>query len=699
LDGVIGAKSARRGHRPISTEARLSLFVAGVALLLGLSICVLISATWRSEQDRTALAVAETAALALEGPAAQALAQGEVETLRRSAMALAAEPHVAGVEIVDAEGRSVVSAGEAGDAQVRGAIAWALKDGGATYRAGAARGEYVAGLRDGDGLIGAVRVSLDREAMRRGQAAPIWAVLAILVGILAVALPLTVIFTRRRLAPLRDLTRFAQEAAPQRPGHRLAIRSGDEFQVLAEAMNAMADRVDAGVKKLSKLAYVDPITELPNQDRFLRETSAAVAALDAERSIAVVMLLRFDRLQPLLEALESRALADLLGHVARRLSSSAHVVDRMVRAGVCASQPAIVARMSGIEFGVLAPLLESTDAAARFAQLLTTSLAQPLEIGDQRFDLTPSVGAVVMPGEAQDAEAALRHARLALSAANAEQKPLRFFTRALDRTARAKLQLERDMRAGLTRNEFRAHFQPKVNLFTGRIQGCEALARWQRLDQRSVGPGQFIPIAEQFGMIAPVADAIFRDACAAAAEWARRGLPADLAVNASVLQLNDERFAQRIAKALQTSGFDPRQLTLEITESVAMTNLDRVTAAIEPLRAIGVRFALDDFGTGHSGLAVLSRLPFDIIKIDQHFIRGLAKERQAPSIVQAILAMAQSLNLETVAEGVETEEQADFLRANGCTLAQGCLYGPALDYDTVTSRLSEEGGTSAAANG
>jgi EAL domain-containing protein (putative c-di-GMP-specific phosphodiesterase class I) len=209
-------------------------------------------------------------------------------------------------------------------------------------------------------------------------------------------------------------------------------------------------------------------------------------------------------------------------------------------------------------------------------------------------------------------------------------------------------------------------------------RGAEALARWTRPDGSIVSPMVFIPAAEENGLIDAISDAILRDACWKAAAWAREGLPAHVAVNISSLQFNDLRFAQKILRTLEQSGLESRLLQLEVTESVAMKDVDRVASLIEPLRARGVQFAIDDFGTGHSSLAALTHLPFDLLKIDQQFIRGLAEDRHAPAIVETILAMAASVNYDTVAEGVETEEQAAFLRLRGCATAQGYLYGPAL---------------------
>jgi EAL domain-containing protein (putative c-di-GMP-specific phosphodiesterase class I) len=256
------------------------------------------------------------------------------------------------------------------------------------------------------------------------------------------------------------------------------------------------------------------------------------------------------------------------------------------------------------------------------------------------------------------------------------------------------------MRDGLERNEFRAYFQPKINLANGRIEGAEALARWVRPDRTIVSPARFIPVAEESGLIAPLSEAILREACWKAAAWARAGAPAKVAVNVSSLQFRDERFAERVLQIVQHAGLAPSNLELEITESIAIEDPERALRAIEPLRQSGIKLAIDDFGCGHSSLAALSKLPFDIIKIDQQFLRALLRgESHAAAIVEMILALARTLGLEIVAEGVEQREQAEFVAARGCQWGQGFYYGaamPAADFIDLLmqqkNRQSEEAG-------
>jgi EAL domain-containing protein (putative c-di-GMP-specific phosphodiesterase class I) len=266
-----------------------------------------------------------------------------------------------------------------------------------------------------------------------------------------------------------------------------------------------------------------------------------------------------------------------------------------------------------------------------------------------------------------------------LGAAQTAPAGVKIYTQSLDREAIARLTLEREMRGALERGEFRPYFQPKVNLANGRIEACEALARWVRPDRTIVNPGRFIPIAEESGLIGPLSDAILREACWKAAAWARLGLDTKIAVNVSALQFRSDRFAERVLRVVEHAGLAPHNLELEITESVVVDCPERALKIVQPLREAGVRFAIDDFGCGHSNLAALSKFPFDVIKIDQQFVRALERgEIQAEAIVDMVIALARALDMEVVAEGVERAEDVDFMAARGCQWVQGFVFGAAV---------------------
>jgi EAL domain-containing protein (putative c-di-GMP-specific phosphodiesterase class I) len=280
-----------------------------------------------------------------------------------------------------------------------------------------------------------------------------------------------------------------------------------------------------------------------------------------------------------------------------------------------------------------------------------------------------------------------------MNAAPASPARGKVFTPSLDREAVARINLEREMRSALERSEFRAYFQPKINLATGRIEACEALARWVRPDRTIISPGRFIPVAEESGLIGALSDAIMREACWKAASWARAGHAAKVAVNVSALQFRSERFADHVLRVVQHAGLAPDHLELEVTESVMMEDPERALRIIKPLKAAGVRLAIDDFGCGHSSLAVLSKLPFDVIKIDQQFIRALERgDGQAAAIIEMILALSRTLNMEVVAEGIERREDMGFVAERGCHWVQGFLYGAAVSAPEFAEALRRQSG-------
>ncbi|MGE0741485.1 MAG: putative bifunctional diguanylate cyclase/phosphodiesterase [Hyphomonadaceae bacterium] len=505
------------------------------------------------------------------------------------------------------------------------------------------------------------------------------------------AIPLTGFFVRRAIAPLDQLARYAEEVAEQGQAAPLEIRTGDEFETLAKAFNNMTHRLDASMRQIQEIAFVDPVTRLPNQDRFVRELDFFI--LQGKGEVGSVAVFELQRLPKLMQTLDPDAARDFLRVVAERLSNAVRTVDRLVRLRGRGERPAVVARMGVVEFAVLAPGLSSPTDAARFAQHLNAALNQPFDWRGHKLTLGACCGVAIAPRDGRDADAVIRHARMALGAAQQAPARVKVFTQSIDREAVARITLEREMRGALERNEFRAYFQPKINLATGRIEACEALARWIRPDRTIISPGRFIPVAEESGLIGPLSDAIMREACWKAAAWARAGHPAKVAVNVSALQFRSDRFADQVLRVVQHAGLKPNDLELEITESVVMEDPDRALQVIKPLREAGVRLAIDDFGCGHSSLAALSKLPFDVIKIDQQFVRALERgDPQAAGIVEMILALGRTLGMEVVAEGVERREDMEFMAARGCQWIQGFLFGAAVSAPEFAALLRRQNG-------
>jgi EAL domain-containing protein (putative c-di-GMP-specific phosphodiesterase class I)/GGDEF domain-containing protein len=505
---------------------------------------------------------------------------------------------------------------------------------------------------------------------------------------LLAAVPLISHWVRRTVAPLDQLTQLAERVATHGEAAPIFIRTGDEFETLANAFNHMIARLDASMRKIQQIAFVDPVTQLPNQDRFQREVDFFILQAGQGKTGGAVMVFELQRLPRLMQTLDPDSAREFMRVVAERFTMATRHVDRLTRLSGAYERPAVTARLGVNDLAVLAPDLASPADAARFAQQLCAALNQPFNWREHTLQLGAACGAALVPRDGRDADSVIRHARMALAAAQTAPSRLKIFTQSLDREAVARATLEREMRGALDRNEFRAFFQPKINLATGKVEACEALARWVREDRTIVSPGRFIPVAEESGLIGPLSDAIMREACWKAAAWRRAGTPVKVAVNISALQFRDDRFAEHVLQVANHAGLPPSYLELEITESVVMEDPERALRLINPLRAAGVRLAIDDFGCGHSSLAALSKLPFDVIKIDQQFIRALERgDAQAAAIIEMILALAGALNLEVVAEGVERREHVDFMAARGCHWIQGFVYGAAVSAQEFTEML------------
>lgn len=453
-----------------------------------------------------------------------------------------------------------------------------------------------------------------------------------------------------------------------------------EFDRISQALSAIEARLEAMGRQLQHANYVDRVTGLANHERFALELHAALQS-QAEGAVAVVS---FSRLPKLLQTLTPEAARELSRAIAARLTE--------------AVGPSLVARISAVEFGVLVASADNTESIRR-AHRIVSAFGAPIEWRGHTFSLAALCGVAVLGKDGADAQTLLRHARLALESAEIAPARIAFFTPGLDRAVGQRFTLERELRSAIERGEFRPYFQPKINLATGTVGGCEALARWIRTDDTIVSPARFIPVAEETGLIAPLSDAIMSEACWKAAAWARNGQPVKVAVNISPMQFRDKDFAKRVLRVIASAGLAPDLLELEITESTMMADAEAAVRVIAPLREAGVRFAIDDFGCGHSSLAALAKLPFDVIKIDQQFVRSLAQgEPQSGAIVEVILALGKTLGLETVAEGVERAEEAAFMTARGCDWAQGFLYGAAVPAQTFAEALLKQRANAAAAS-
>ncbi|BAL22384.1 EAL domain-containing protein [Azoarcus sp. KH32C] len=431
--------------------------------------------------------------------------------------------------------------------------------------------------------------------------------------------------------------------------------------------------------ELERLAHFDPLTDLPN--RLLVESRLEHAIEQAARlgSGIGVLFVDLDRFKTVNDSLGHTIGDEVIKSIAHRLREGLRGDDTLARWG-------------GDEFLVIIENTAKPDEAASLAQGLIDRMQQPFQLSDgQLIYVGASIGVSLYPQDARTAAALIQHADTALNQAKAQgRNTYRFFTDAMTLEAQHHLDLERRLRRALEQQAFVVHYQPQIDLASGRLTGCEALLRWHDPQEGLIPPGNFIPFAEETGLIVPIGEWALETACAQARRWLDAGLPAlNLAVNLSARQLWQTNLPERIAEILARTGLPPGSLELELTESMIMGHEPEAVERLGQLRRLGLKLAIDDFGTGYSSLSYLKNLPIEVLKIDQSFVRGIPQDRKDMEIAAGIIALARKLNLRVLAEGVETAEQLAFLREQGCDSYQGYLFSrplPAEEFEKLLAR-------------
>ncbi len=456
-----------------------------------------------------------------------------------------------------------------------------------------------------------------------------------------------------------------------------------------QAFGAIQDITEnkAAEQRIHQLAYFDRLTQLPNRQRFLDNLSVALEHASRTGRMVGVLSLDLDQFKRINDTLGHGVGDRLLVTVAQRLRESVRGRDPITR--LLPGEDSTLARLGGDEFCVLLGDMNSFQDAAKVARRILDVVQRPLEVDGHELFTTTSIGVALYPMDGQDADTLIKNADAAMYFAKSQgRNNYRFYGKEMNSRALERLALESKLRRALDRNEFELHYQPKLDLRTGTVAGVEALIRWHQPEIGMIPPMDFIPLAEDSGLIVAIGEWVLMQAASQAQQWSAMGLPPmHVAVNIASPHFQQPGFVDFVARVLRDTGLAPERLELEVTESMLMDDRATTLDTLKRLKAMGLRLSIDDFGTGYSSLAYLKQFPVDTLKVDRSFVKDMPDAGDDAAIASAIIAMAHSLRLEVVAEGVETEAQLAFLRERGCEYVQGFLISRPVPADQIIRLL------------
>jgi diguanylate cyclase (GGDEF)-like protein len=430
------------------------------------------------------------------------------------------------------------------------------------------------------------------------------------------------------------------------------------FAVLRQRITRLLDASQAE-KHVRHLAYHDTLTGLPNRRTFMERLEQLINEPKEEGDMIAIMFLDLDHFKLVNDTMGHDAGDALLRGVTSRIQDTLRTDD-------------LVSRLGGDEFTVILRKMRSPEVVARIAGKICSQFANPFQLNNQQIYITISIGIAIYPNDTDDINTLVKYADTAMFQAKEQRNTYRFYETGMEALVAKRMEMENEMRKALERDEFTLHYQPQVGSQSGEIEGMEALVRWQHPEKGMISPADFIPLAEETGLIVPLGEWVLRHACMQLREWLDKGYPpVMMAVNISSRQLEEPKFDQRVLAIQNQTGVPSGHLELEITESAIMKNPEKVIPALEELKKQGIELAIDDFGTGHSSLDYLRRFPVDTLKIDRSFVNDIGKSEEDTVLVNGIIALAKGLKLKVIAEGVETQEQQDHLSEMHCDKLQG----------------------------
>ncbi len=485
--------------------------------------------------------------------------------------------------------------------------------------------------------------------------------------------------------------------------HRLLLRSGEIRHVRhcgEPVEDGRGHRIVTGIvqdtthheramDQIRYLANFDGLTGLTNRRQFRSRLADTLKHAKSGKNLMAVMLLDIDRFKFINDTLGHTAGDQILQVVADRINKQVRSSDCVGRHELDETQLADVARIGGDEFTLLLPRITHPTDAGRVAQRILESIPEPINVGGQRVVLHASIGISIFPLDGNDSEVLISHAGRAMSFAKSQGgNSLQYYTESLNATSLRRLVLEAKLREATDHDNLHLLYQPKCDLSSGEVIGMEALLRWTEPDLGVIGPDEFVPLAEEIGCISEIGRWVLVEACRQNKAWQDQGLRrVPVAVNVSSRQFSDTNLLETVRAVLEETRLEPNYLELEITESAMLDDEEATTRTLAGLRELGILISLDDFGTGFSSLSYLRRLPLDTLKVDRSFVMDLPDDHDANGIVKAIIAMAHVLRLKVIAEGVETDEQREFLKSIDCDEMQGYLFSRPVEPDLFSGFL------------
>ena len=511
-----------------------------------------------------------------------------------------------------------------------------------------------------------------------------------LVPILSLGIILAGILVNQITRPLLSLANTAKQVANGDLERAMPIEGPNEIRQLGSAFSGMICKLKENIEQIYELAYVDRTTQLPNREFFRKELTRAIRRAVRQKVTGGLLFVDLDGFKRVNDTHGHDAGDIILSQFSERLANVLRAEDLIAFKAMNAMETEegdsdnanknkqMLARLGGDEFTVLlSEIREATDAAT-VSQRIIEAVSEPFEVNGAKINIGASVGIAIFPRDGSDYQTILKSADMAMYQAKEEGKnTYRYFSAELNAEASRRMEIEQDLRVALEEgNQLELYYQPKIHCASALPKSAEALIRWMHPEKGMIQPLDFINVAEDCGLILPLGRWVIQQACEQLKQFEDEGIDISIAVNISTAQFERPDLSDIVIEVLEDTGANPANLELELTESMAMQNPDVALSHINVLKKLGVRFAIDDFGTGYSNLSQLSRLPFDVFKIDRSFVNKLTnrEDEHGRIIVRTILGMANSLNYETVAEGVETISQLEFLSEYGCTYAQGYYF-------------------------